>query len=410
MAGFSENKNVTIFGGGNGAHVLAGTSSLVTNAHVTVVDTFQDEAEKWTDAMAANGFTIKYNNGQVQSQPAGAVNFKDTKQVEENVRNADIVILCMPAFIHEMVLTNIVSFLQDTCVLVGLPGQAGFEYQALAILREHEKKCSIVSIETLPWACRIVKYGQEVEVLGTKEEIYASQIEQVKTEDSDSSLSAMGQVQTLLGSKPVLKREMNIIKYTFLYRPTVHPPIMYAKWKNWDGQPLETAPLFYQGVDEEAVKYLDGATNEMIEVANILSTKYPDMDFSGISPMQECFIDEYPDQIEDKETLLSCLKTNRAYDGLVHPMKNTEDGKLEPDFKYRYLTEDVPYGLLIIRQIADMVGVQTPLIDEIIEWSQTKLGTEYMKDGKLCSVDRKHGRLPMAYGINSIEEFVNFFE
>ncbi|XP_060607985.1 opine dehydrogenase-like [Ruditapes philippinarum] len=410
MAGFSESKNVTIFGGGNGAHVLAGTSSLVKNAHVTVVDTFQDEAERWTNAMAANGFTMKYSNGQTKSQPAGAVNFKVTKEVEANVRNADIVILCMPAFLHEMVLTNIASYLQDKCVLVGLPGQAGFEYQALAILREHGKKCSVVSIETLPWACRIVKYGQEVEVLGTKEEIYASQIEQIKSKDTDSNSSPMGQVQTILGPKPVLKREMNIIKYTFLYRPTVHPPIMYAKWKNWDGKPLETAPLFYQGVDEEAVKYLDGATNEMIEVANVLASKYPNMDFSGISPMKECFIGEYPDQIEDKQTLLSCLKTNRAYDGLVHPMKKTADGKLEPDFKYRYLMEDVPYGLLIIRQIAGMVEVRTPLIDEIIVWAQAKLGTEYMKDGKLCFVDRKHGRLPMAYGINTIEEFVNFFE
>lgn len=409
MAGFSESKNVAIFGGGNGAHVLAGISSMVKNAHVTVVDTYEDEAERWTKAMAANGFTVKYTNGQKLSQSAGSVNFKVTKQVEENVKNADIVILCMPAFLHEMVLTKVVPSLQDKCIVVGLPGQAGFEYQAVAILKENGKACSVVSIETLPWACRISKYGEEVEVLGTKEEIYASQIEQTKSVSTDKSSSPMGQVQTLLGAKPVLKREENILKYTFLYRPTVHPPLMYAKWRNWDGKPLDKAPLFYQGVDEEAVKYLDGATNEMIEVANFLATKYPKMDFTGISKMQECFIDEYPDQIEDKSTLLSCLKTNRAYDGLVHPMKKTADGKLEPDFKYRYLTEDVPYGLLIIRQIADMVGIKTPLIDEIIVWTQEKLGTEYIKDGKLCFVDRKHGRLPMAYGIKTIEEFVNFF-
>lgn len=409
MAGFPENKNVVIFGGGNGAHVLAGISSLVRNAHVTVVDTYEDEAERWTKAMATNGFTIKYTTGKKLSQPAGATKFTVTKKVEENVQNADIVILCMPAFLHEIVLTNVVPFLQNKCIVVGLPGQAGFEYQAIAILRENGKSCSVVSIETLPWACRISKYGEEVEVLGTKEEIYASQIEQIKSQDRDQSFSPMCQVQTLLGAKPVLKREENILKYTFLYRPTVHPPLMYAKWRNWDGKPLDSAPLFYQGVDEESIKYLDGATNEMIEVANVLATKYPKMDFSGISKMQECFIDEYPDQIEDKTTLLSCLKTNRAYDGLVHPMKKTADGKLAPDFKYRYLTEDVPYGLLIIRQIADMVGVKTPIIDEIIVWTQTKLDTEYLKDGKLCFVDRKHGRLPMAYGIHTIEEFMNFF-
>lgn len=398
--------NITIFGGGNGAHVLSGLSSDVTNANVTVVDTFQDEAERWTKAMAENGFTVKYGNGKdlVQAKPK----FTVTKEVQKNVENADVIILCMPAFLHEMVLTNVAPYVKETVPIVGLPGQAGFEYQALYYLRENGKKGSVMSIETLPWACRIAKYGQEVDVIGTKEGIYFSLVDQQNTGYYGADLVQL--VQTLLGAKPVLKRETNIIKYTFLYRPTVHPPLMYAKWKNWDGKSVDTPPLFYQGADDEACRYLDGATNEMIKIADFLQTKYPDMDFSGISSMQECFIGEYPDQIKDKSTLLSCLKTNQAYDGLVHPMKKTDDGKLVPDFKYRYLMEDVPYGLLIIKQIAEMAGVATPLIDEIILWAQDKLDAVYLKDGKLCFVDRKHGRIPMAFGIKTLDEFVNYFK
>nr|BAD81062.1 octopine dehydrogenase [Pseudocardium sachalinense] len=398
--------NITIFGGGNGAHVLSGLSSDVVNANVTVVDTFQDEAERWTKAMAANGFTVKYGNGKDLVQAPGKPKFTVTKEVQKNVEKADVVILCMPAFLHEMVLTSVAPYVPETCPIVGLPGQPGFEYQALFHLRQNGKKGSVMSIETLPWACRIAKYGQEVDVIGTKECIYFSSVDQQSSGYVGAGLVQL--IQTLLGAKPVLKREENIIKYTFLYRPTVHPPLMYAKWKNWDGKPLDAAPLFYQGADEEAVKYLDGATNEMIKIADFLQTKYPDMDFSGISSMQDCFIGEYPEQIKDKSTLLSCLKTNQAYDGLVHPMKKTDDGKFVPDFKYRYLMEDVPYGLLIIKQIAEMAGVATPIIDEIILWAQTKLDAEYLKDGKLCFVDRKHGRIPMAFGIKTLEEFVNY--
>lgn len=223
MTDFPEKKNITIFGGGNGAHVLAGISSMVKNAHMTVVDTYEDEAERWTKAMAENGFTVKFNGGKQLSQQAGAVKFSVTKQVEEIVRKADIVILCMPAFLHEMILTKIAAFLQDNCVVVGLPGQAGFEYQALAIMKENGKTCSIVSIETLPWACRIAKYGQEVEVMGTKEEIYASQVEQTKREVRDMSCSPMDQVQTILAkSRCSSEKQISSSIHFFTDQPFTH--------------------------------------------------------------------------------------------------------------------------------------------------------------------------------------------
>ncbi len=30
-----------------------------------------------------------------------------------------------------------------------------------------------------------------------------------------------------------------------------HPAIMYAKWNQWDGKPLDEKPLFYHGVDQK---------------------------------------------------------------------------------------------------------------------------------------------------------------
>ena len=46
-------------------------------------------------------------------------------------------------------------------------------------------------------------------------------------------------------------------------------------------------------------------------------------------------------------------------------MVETSDGKFVPNFKFRYLLEDIPYGLAVIKGIAQVTGVQTPHIDKV---------------------------------------------
>jgi hypothetical protein len=43
----------------------------------------------------------------------------------------------------------------------------------------------------------------------------------------------------------------------------------------------------------------------------------------------------YGKDIADKSTLLTTLRTNKAYANLTHPMKSTSSGKWVPDFMHR---------------------------------------------------------------------------
>ena len=60
--------------------------------------------------------------------------------------------------------------------------------------------------------------------------------------------------------------------------------------------------------------------------------------------------------------------------GLCHPCTTTADGQYLPDFQHRYLREDVPYGLVVVRGVAEIAGVSTPVIDDVLMWAQHKLG------------------------------------
>lgn len=98
------------------------------------------------------------------------------------------------------------------------------------------------------------------------------------------------------------------------------------------------------------------------------------------------------------------LRTNRAYDGLVHPMKEENPGKYVPDYTYRYIREDVPMGIVPIKGIAELAGVSTPYLDEVITWCQGKLNKEFLVGNKLTGKDLKDIRAPQKYGYNKLED------
>ena len=115
----------------------------------------------------------------------------------------------------------------------------------------------------------------------------------------------------------------------------------------------------------------------------------------------------YSHDISDNSTLYKAIQTNAAFQGIKHPVKTTEDGKFVPDFTHRYMTEDVPYGLVVIRGIAEIVGVQTPNIDKVLKWCQEKMGKEYLVNSKLQGQDVASSRAPQRYGFTSLESILS---
>ena len=82
----------------------------------------------------------------------------------------------------------------------------------------------------------------QVEILGAKDTLMGSKI----TGQSKLKLDPAQTLQSLLGDHPVLTMADNYIEPYLMTKSIVHPPLMYARWKDWDGQPLAEKPLFYQ--------------------------------------------------------------------------------------------------------------------------------------------------------------------
>ena len=62
----------------------------------------------------------------------------------------------------------------------------------------------------------------------------------------------------------------------------------------------------------------------------------------------------------------------RSYQGILAPKK----------MNVRYISEDVPTGLVPLASIGKYLGVPTPAMDALINLASTLLGTDYRKTGR----------------------------
>lgn len=398
----TENKlKVLVCGGGNGAHCLAGLSASNPDVETRVLTLFADEAERWSQIIQDNDLIVTMVNSDGSSREIKSKPTLVTKDPKEAASGADVIFLVVPAFAHEQYFREISPFVGDNTLIVGLPGQAGFEFQCLYMLGEKAKTCIVMSAESLPWACRILEFGRLVQILGFKETLGVS-----KLQGSQSNVkgSPFDTVQKVLGPKPVLREIQNYIAVNLMAKSIIHPPLMYGKWSSYDGTPLKEKPLFYQGVDENQAKLLSGVSDECIAIGKAIEKQIPGIDMSEVIHIFDWYLAYYADQITDKTNLMTAMQTNKAYDGLLHPMKEVENGQFVPDFSYRYTAEDVPFGLVVMKGIGELAGVATPVMDEIITWAQGKLQQEYMVGSQLSGKDVSKTRAPQRFGFKSVQQ------
>merc|ERR1719414_2900033 len=164
--------------------------------------------------------------------------------------------------------------------------------------------------------------------------------------------------QACIGKFPKLLNGSGIVADLMTTNPYIHLSVMYGRWSKWDGNPLDEEPLFYQGADAFTAEIMAALSDEVVlKVKDAIKAMKPELDLERVVSIHQRYIESYASQTEDTSTLQSCLTTNSAYRGLKHPCIKTETGKYVPNYDYRYMTEDLPMGLIPLRGIAKMAGV-----------------------------------------------------
>jgi len=87
-------------------------------------------------------------------------------------------------------------------------------------------------------------------------------------------------------------------------------------------------------------------------------------------PLKERILTMYRGQVSDSSSLKRIFNTNQGYTRVPFPMlpvpgqdlKNTPSGEVNVRLNYnaRFFWEDLPFGLVILKDIGNIMGVPTP--------------------------------------------------
>ena len=401
-APFAPGGVLAICGGGNAAHMLAVVASRNFGGDIVWLTSSEEKAEhlrrgvfsreglRSTGAVSGQADRVRT----ISSDPA------------EVIRDADLVMIAVPAFAHASILQRISPYLKESVLVGALPARSGFEFEATHAVSSIQPKGRrrIFGLQTLPWSTRVQQPTKKVNLGAVKATVLMATLPHGAAPDVAVQLS--GLLGTLIVPTP------NFLNVT-LGNPgqIIHPGLMYGWFAEWLGDIYceEDIPRLYAGASDRNGAFVEQLSREIVAVAQtVRASSEGKLDVSGVLPIHDWLRMSYPTQTGDTTSVATCFRTGPLQARKV-PMREISAGEFVPDFQYRYLSEDVPYGLAIVRAIAEMANVETPGIDAVIGWAQEKLGKRYLSDGKLDGADAHELRTPQNYGVRTLTDLVDWY-
>ncbi|CAM9894015.1 unnamed protein product [Heterosigma akashiwo] len=413
-------------GGGNAAHVLGGLlSSNTLVSSVNFLNTWEPEFERFKNILEENdyNFAVEFEHGMPTRH--GKIN-KISMNPADVIPGMDWIIISTPAFTHELYLNAIKDHIKEGALVTILVAQGGSDWCLRACLGpELCANINFCTCETLPWACRVSEFGKSGRVLATKGSVQVAALPHGALSYACTTMNALLTVDQIVpGSDEAASGKKKIHPYfepmasplvaTLMnLNALVHPPLMYGRFCDWtETTKWEEPPELYLGVEERGASAITGCSDDLLAVRNALLAQRPELDLSAVVSLYDAFLAIYGDSVGDPTNIMTCLRTNPGYAGLKIPMKELpaeEGGGFVPNFNMRYYTEDIPYGLVVLKGVAEIVGVVTPTVDTLISWCQEKMGKEYLDaGGRLAGKDLGETRAPQNYGLTTVEDLVRW--
>lgn len=332
--------NFCICGGGSLGHVIAGY--LGANADVRV-SMLTQRPQLWKNDIEVHTPEQTIIHGHIHTISSNP---------EDVIPQANIILLCLPGFAIKQQLQLIKPYVKSTTFVGSVFSSTGFFFNAMEILNED---VPLWGFQRVPFICRTREYGQSANLLGYKSNL------NIAVERTDEKEDFRLLIEKLFNTPVSLLN--NFYEATLTNsNPLLHTSRLYTMFgASNEGRTFPRMILFYEEWTEEAAQLLIDMDEEFFRLLEVLPVK----------PNYLPRILEYYES-HDARSLAQKLSSIQGFKGITSPMKQTALGWI-PDFASRYFTEDFPYGLHFIWQLAKEKGIATPKIDMVYQWGMSKI-------------------------------------
>lgn len=334
-------KTICICGGGALGHVVAGWISAKSKARVNILTGRPQQWRTTISVATPQDGVLTGTLSMISDDPAAVLS------------DADIVLLCYPGFLIASELERIRPYLRGDAYVGSIFSSTGFFFEALKILPHTQP---LWGFQRVPFICRVAQYGCSANLLGYKP-CYHIAVENV----SEQEKAVFAGLISDWFERPVHLLANYYEASLTNSNPLLHTSRLYTMFGGGnEGRIYPRMINFYEEWTIEASDLLIRMDEEFFRLLRKLPVR------EGYLPSILEYYESY-----DAESLTRKLSSIQGFKGISSPMIHTEAGWI-PDFNSRYFTEDFPYGLRYIRDLAHQHNVECPAIDIVYDWGISK--------------------------------------
>lgn len=369
--------NITVLGGGNIGMSLVGEISRIKGYEVTLYTSKPEKFSKVIDVVDDER-NMTFKSGE----------FSSTDSLESAVSDADVLLCTLPAFMRKKLIEDIAPIIKPTAALGFVPGYGGAEMYCKELL---DKGVTIFGLQKVPYVSRTKVVGKAAGIMARKPKLYVAAIPCSKTAEIAELLEDM----LLIKTQPL----KNYMAATLLPgNPLLHTSGSYVYLNNYEkGFHYPEQIYYYQSWTDECSEVICNFSDEMMSICNALP-----IDLSEVQSIQEYYESPTPKDLTVK------FHTIPSFQPLTLPMLHDEQGFM-PDFDSRFYTEDIPFGVCILKGLALIANIETPTIDAILDWYYRMTGKEYFLPDGSFGKDINETAVHQLFGITTAEQIKEFY-
>jgi len=332
---------ISIIGAGNGGQAMAGHFALL--GHEITLYNISKEAVRpifETKQIALN------------DKITGLASLHHvTDNIEEAIKDAEVVMITTTANAHRELAVKMAAFAQDGQIFVLNPGRTlgAFEFYQ-NIHQFTDKKIYVAEAQTLIYACRADTPGN-VRIIGIKDKVMLAAYPTCDTNFVIKKVN--GIFSCFVPAQNVLHTSLENIG------AILHPSVML-----FNASAIERGNLFYfyNDITPAVTHFISELDKERLKIGEKFNIK--------LLSVEDWVAYAYADIVGNN--LYEKMKDNPAYYKILAP--NT--------LKTRLLTEDIPTGLIPMCELAKIAGVQTPLMQGLINISKTMIEPHWIENAR----------------------------
>jgi opine dehydrogenase len=336
---------ISVLGSGNGGCAVAADFAL--HGHDVSIFDFPEFTSNIDAIAKKNGIKA---TGEIKGfAPVSYAGY----DLQKATQNADLIYVVVPSYAHKSMAEAYKKVMQEGQKIIICPGTNGGALVFKNTIRVAYSDNSIIVAETstLPYACRIQNPGEVHVYLKLRDGLFIASLPSSANHEIFDPFSSVYPGASLYDNvfQTILQNGNNVI----------HPAISLLNVGR-----IESPDdfLFYEeGVTPAGGRLMKAVDEERMAIAGALGVTI---------------------KSEPETGMMQGYMTKNNYDTAYSEAPGFKGIVAQTQIDYRYFTEDVGYGLVLLTDLAKVVGVKTPVMDAIIQIVSVLLERDFLKEGQ----------------------------